>query len=471
MDHSAWMLLMGNRWFRWNALMILTDMYGSGSLQINGNMWHANLVYLWSLGFCGGMGSWMQQMRLLEWWHLMMRVWVEAMTPLFRHVSFFRWVQWMDAGDEKTVKPWISVCTQAGSGREKGLLWKLWTLLSKSLNMIALMLVLRRRNFDLTVSRLWCRLTNAMIFARQHIKQRKLKRCQKFLLHGMLKHLCCDPNLGTMRWKWMRAGKFLLLHWDSVKPEIIPRIRMAAKFTSSWLRAIFLQEALCMSTTLLSHLAKLVVNLNSLGRRCGYVTLVLNNLNRQHGSHLVNCCRTLTFLWSLKSPILLMTLTSGCMWSNLCHLLKLLVHVDGQMMNWRPYPSVALVISRWFLPQSWNMVLDLEWWGPRQSCCQRYPFRYRCTMRDRLPFWALCLERYFFAYDISGGLPRRGVKELAYAQKRAIEESLASGCGIGGYSLDLIKAYNTFGRYVDARILHRLGIPKALVIPCWCLGF
>jgi hypothetical protein len=76
------------------------------------------------------------------------------------------------------------------------------------------------------------------------------------------------------------------------------------------------------------------------------------------------------------------------------------------------------------------------------------------------------LERYFFAYGISGGLPRRGVKELAYAQKRAIEESLASGCGIGGYSLDLIKAYNTFGRYVDARILHRLGIPKALVIPC-----
>ena len=45
----------------------------------------------------------------------------------------------------------------------------------------------------------------------------------------------------------------------------------------------------------------------------------------------------------------------------------------------------------------------------------------------------------------------------------AIEESLASGSGIVGYSLDLIKAYNPFGRYVVARILHRLGIPKTFV--------
>ena len=69
----------------------------------------------------------------------------------------------------------------------------------------------------------------------------------------------------------------------------------------------------------------------------------------------------------------------------------------------------------------------------------------------------------FFPYDISGGLPGRGVKEFAYSQKRAVEESLASGSGIGGYSLDLIKAYSTFGRYIVARILHRLGIPKAFV--------
>ena len=46
------------------------------------------------------------------------------------------------------------------------------------------------------------------------------------------------------------------------------------------------------------------------------------------------------------------------------------------------------------------------------------------------------------------GLPGRGVKELACAQKCAIEESLASGSGIAGFALDLIKAYNTFGRYV-----------------------
>lgn len=68
-----------------------------------------------------------------------------------------------------------------------------------------------------------------------------------------------------------------------------------------------------------------------------------------------------------------------------------------------------------------------------------------------------------FPYDISGGLPGRGVKELAFTQKRVIEQALGNGTSMGGFSLDLIKAYNTFGRWACGRIMQRLGIPEALV--------
>ena len=65
----------------------------------------------------------------------------------------------------------------------------------------------------------------------------------------------------------------------------------------------------------------------------------------------------------------------------------------------------------------------------------------------------------FFPFPISGGLPGRGVKELAFAQKRLIEDAVKSSSVLGGFSLDLIKAFNTFARFPLARIMHRLGIP------------
>ena len=52
--------------------------------------------------------------------------------------------------------------------------------------------------------------------------------------------------------------------------------------------------------------------------------------------------------------------------------------------------------------------------------------------------------RQYLPFPISGGLPGRGVKELAYAQKRAIEDAVSLGRCIGGFSLDLVKAYNNF---------------------------
>lgn len=69
----------------------------------------------------------------------------------------------------------------------------------------------------------------------------------------------------------------------------------------------------------------------------------------------------------------------------------------------------------------------------------------------------------YFPFEVSGGLPGRGVKELAFVQKRAIEKALMKNHSIGGYSLDLIKAYNTFGRYAVGRIMCRLGMPTSSV--------
>lgn len=67
-------------------------------------------------------------------------------------------------------------------------------------------------------------------------------------------------------------------------------------------------------------------------------------------------------------------------------------------------------------------------------------------------------------FSISGGLPCRGVKELAFSQKRVIEDAISTGSSMGGFSLDLIKAYNTFGRFATAKIMYRLGLPWSFLM-------
>ena len=65
-----------------------------------------------------------------------------------------------------------------------------------------------------------------------------------------------------------------------------------------------------------------------------------------------------------------------------------------------------------------------------------------------------------FPIQISGGLPGRGVKEIAYSQKRHIEDAITDDFSIGGLTLDLIKAFNTLGRFPTACLMIRLGIPR-----------
>lgn len=66
--------------------------------------------------------------------------------------------------------------------------------------------------------------------------------------------------------------------------------------------------------------------------------------------------------------------------------------------------------------------------------------------------------------SISGGLPGRGVKDLALEQKLAIESKFGNNESIGGFSLDLQKAFNTFPRRPFVRLMSRLGVPDWLTV-------
>ena len=59
---------------------------------------------------------------------------------------------------------------------------------------------------------------------------------------------------------------------------------------------------------------------------------------------------------------------------------------------------------------------------------------------------------------VSGG--RRGVKDLAFLQKLAIEETLVNDTHLCGFSLDLFEAFHTFPRLPLSIILQKMGVPS-----------
>ena len=59
--------------------------------------------------------------------------------------------------------------------------------------------------------------------------------------------------------------------------------------------------------------------------------------------------------------------------------------------------------------------------------------------------------------QISGGLPGRGVRDLAFEQALVVEQHVQAKLPLGGSSIDLVKAFNLIPRYPLARILHKLG--------------
>jgi len=61
---------------------------------------------------------------------------------------------------------------------------------------------------------------------------------------------------------------------------------------------------------------------------------------------------------------------------------------------------------------------------------------------------------------ISGGLPGRGIKDLAFMLKFRIEQAIQAKAQLGGFTLDLKKAFNTFPRWPVIFLWRFLGIPQ-----------
>ena len=68
--------------------------------------------------------------------------------------------------------------------------------------------------------------------------------------------------------------------------------------------------------------------------------------------------------------------------------------------------------------------------------------------------------------DISGGIPGRGSRLLMYRQQSRIEEAIVSGPSVGGFVLDLVKAFNCIPRRPLAYMLRNMGVP-ILVVKFW----
>ena len=66
-------------------------------------------------------------------------------------------------------------------------------------------------------------------------------------------------------------------------------------------------------------------------------------------------------------------------------------------------------------------------------------------------------------WGVMGGLPNKGVKDLALHQKILIENAIQMQQPIGGFSLDLVKAFNTFGRRIMFLAMTRMGMPCRIV--------
>ena len=62
-------------------------------------------------------------------------------------------------------------------------------------------------------------------------------------------------------------------------------------------------------------------------------------------------------------------------------------------------------------------------------------------------------------FQISGGLPRRGVRDVSLMQSTEVERALLERDAICGTSMDLSKAFNLIPRRPAALLLNRLGVP------------
>ena len=68
--------------------------------------------------------------------------------------------------------------------------------------------------------------------------------------------------------------------------------------------------------------------------------------------------------------------------------------------------------------------------------------------------------QYQIPVQISGGIPARGAKDLTLQQQFVIETSINTQSGIGGYTLDLVKAFNLIPRWPLKKLFRILKVPN-----------
>ena len=138
-------------------------------------------------------------------------------------------------------------------------------------------------------------------------------------------------------------------------------------------------------------------------------------------------------------------LLPDCVITHLAQIFQRIFHLGGSRYLMTARTHLLPKISR---PESMNHVRPIT----ILSCLYRLASK---LLADQI---GLSLSKVI-PLGVSGGLPGRGVKDMALIQKLYIEDALTQCKPLCGFSLDLIKAFNTFPRLPMAYILQRLGIP------------
>ena len=121
--------------------------------------------------------------------------------------------------------------------------------------------------------------------------------------------------------------------------------------------------------------------------------------------------------------------------------------LDGFMMKAR-----TILLPKNFQPQSMNQV------RPITIISALFRLYGKIVFRCVTDVW-----KEHFPWAVMGGLPGKGAKDLGFSQKLSIEKAIASKECLGGFSLDLVKAFNTFRRRMLFHAMVRLGIPETVV--------
>ena len=170
-------------------------------------------------------------------------------------------------------------------------------------------------------------------------------------------------------------------------------------------------------------------------------------------------------------------LSSVSVWKNAIRKLKMgkAVGVCGwSYEEFRKLPDMALEDLAMICSKCWNCGLPASMMQARVALLAKVD--HPTSMNHGRPITIMsCIYRLIskIVYDqvapqwskhlplaISGGLPGRGVRDLALNQSITIEKAISNKVALCGTSIDLTKAFNLIPRLPAAMVLRKLGIPQ-----------